>query len=658
MFVEKIDPKKLKPEFNILCQRLLKISSYDRTPFGMTWCSVEPGKKTTLFAHHDEEVFVILGGQGNMYIAQEERTVYTGDVIHIPQFQYHQIANTSATDSLIFLSIHTFFSTLPRVPKKQVLFSPPPTPNGPLHLGHLSGPYLGADIQKRYLKSRRADCLHITGSDDFQSHVSLHARRQGHSEPYILKLYQDSISDIFKKMNIEVDHFTSPYKNDRFSSFVRDIFQTLLEQNKIHKKKLSIPYCSKCKHYLIEALISGICPHCKKKTDGQCCETCGHVVLSHQVIDPRCLICGKKPTPSFFESYVFPVEAYRKYLTDFFVQVNMSSKLRRLVKEILKKDLEDFPLILPTQWGISFSRETHRLCFHPWFENFCRTLFYDSNNQDQERTYYFGFDNSYYYVFLIPTLSIALNKKEALPQNFLMNDFYLLEHQKFSTGQKHAIWAKDFLALFSADITRLYLSMTRPESASSNFSMEEFVYFLEKTGVQQFEGWIQNINTHIKKIQNLVPAVTSTWTLSQQTFYKSLNFTIIDLERHYSHESFSPVSVAFLGMDLMRRSYNFLRCEVGEISELSQEETNSLILSLTALKTFALCIAPIMPSICQNILKSLNQPNVWEQEATLLKAGTEISEIQGTPFSEALKNVSNLHNQKDHTKIKNKDSFC
>jgi methionyl-tRNA synthetase len=620
MIIETIDKSKLKQEFNIACQRLLQSPKWDRTPFGLTWCVIKPQGETTFFAHHDEEVFIILDGQGDMIIDNERQTVLTGSVIQIPAFSGHQLINTSQDKDITFLSIHTFFKNQPALPKSLLILSPPPTPNGPLHLGHLAGPYLGADILKRYMTLRGITIHHGSGSDDYQSHVSAVAYQQKKTEKEIAEQFTAQIKKDFQNANIDLDSFMVSKNNPPFHNYVRRIFQKLQELGKIHYQDISVPYCFYCDAFLLESHKKGPCPQCLLDGSGSCCESCGAV--NHFHLDTICVKCDQKANGSKQITLpLFPLEEYRNWLKNYAESVHPNMYLKKWIQSILTSPLKDFPLTLPLIWGIPVDENDPKSnVYHPWFEMACRYLWIQEQpNLDtlSDTTLFFGFDNSYYYTCLLPAIYKAINQEDRLANILISNQFYGYNGSKFSTSRQNGPTLGTFLKNVPSDIARLYLTVTSPQDKETSFDQDDFSHF-QHTTMNILNSWFEDCNKAIEKKENIIPLVDQQWTGHQQYFYRTLNNLIISAEENYHPHYFSPKNIVFLLKNLGEISDTLLKAAI------SYDDINDVdfVLSLTSLKVFALIALPIMPNLSHHILTILNESPTWEKEVQLVKPKT------------------------------------
>ena len=156
-------------DYGILCSSFPKQNN--RNGIYPAFCKIPCGGKTIAHSHFETELFFIVSGKGWMVINDETKSVQEGDLIHIPAFSQHELTNIGI-EELVFMSVYSEDYATPALPESIVVTSAPPTPNGPLHLGHISGPYLAQDIMTRYLRLRLLDVHSHSGTDDHQNYVS------------------------------------------------------------------------------------------------------------------------------------------------------------------------------------------------------------------------------------------------------------------------------------------------------------------------------------------------------------------------------------------------------------------------------------------------------------------------------------------------------
>lgn len=196
-----------KKAYNILCAQVPGLNPQKSlTP---TFCKVKKDEETLLHSHYEKEIFYVISGRGIFLINQDQLEVTAGELIHIPSHSPHQLKNFSEED-LVFISIYVPQEEVDINFTKVFITTAPPTPNGPLHLGHISGPYLVADILKRYYQQLNISVLHLSGTDDHQNYVEIKALKNQENINIFLNNRRSQILLGFEKNQIEVDHFQHP----------------------------------------------------------------------------------------------------------------------------------------------------------------------------------------------------------------------------------------------------------------------------------------------------------------------------------------------------------------------------------------------------------------------------------------------------------------
>ncbi|WP_421085640.1 class I tRNA ligase family protein (plasmid) [Priestia sp. MF3] len=375
-----------------------------------------------------------------------------------------------------------------------IITSPPPTTNGDLHLGHLSGPYLHADVFAKAKQTLGHKVVHLSGTDDHQSYVVTKAKEEKRSIKDTITEYREEIIKTLLLADINIDFFEDP-TNNKHIKFVQSFFLDLYEKGVFIEKNELGYYCKTCDEFLFEAHIKGKCPNCSCISGGNYCEACGQPNNPLNLVEPYCTTCKKTPIKKKLSNLFFPLENYRNLLEQYFD--NNASKyrshLKDLISNMLSQPLPDVPITNYYKWGIPVPLDSFKgYILNVWFEMFpghinsleeyCKINSENNQNNNWLRNenphivQFLGFDNSFYYIFLHQALALASNKY-ALSDSFITNKFYLLEGQKFSTSRGHAIWAKDFLRKEPSDIVRFYLCNTSPEEEENNFSETEYNVF-------------------------------------------------------------------------------------------------------------------------------------------------------------------------------------
>lgn len=577
MSIHNINQLKHKTAYGIQCASIT-----DNSAFNIVSCVIEPRGETTPHAHHELEVFIILSGSGIITLDQNTQKINAGDYITILPNQLHQLINTSADQALRFLSIYGELDQnkqpfKPNTKKLLNIISAPPTPNGPLHLGHISGPYLAADILARAHKQ----AMHISGTDDHQNYVK---------NKLILFRNTKQIKQDLDNFNIQPQQFISPYGNKSYQVKIQKIFQELVNNKKIIQKNIEVMICRQCEIELHDSYIQGNCHHCNSNITGNTCESCFNYSDSTQLKNSQCTQCNNTAERKTKSSYIFDLEPYRKLLIKHNANINHPEFIKKYLTHILNSDqiLPSIKISHHDHWGLSINdlEQPEQKVFNPWFEMAANYIV--ENIQNREFVFCFGADNSFYYTLFIPAIFIAYAQTQdqdidqntnsydyLLPSAYISNQFYLLDSKKFSTSRNHAVWASDIVEKYSTDSLRAYLCYTRSESHQTNFSLENFELF-DQFFIKQKVSLLLKVKINIYTQENLV-----------------LKNYFTQLEKYYAIENFSPRKIIRVLFDLID--------EILGLNSISISDLNYLIKYLS----------PIMPLIAKS-LENLVEDNIEE----------------------------------------------
>ncbi len=368
-----------------------------------------------------------------------------------------------------------------------VLITPPPTPNGRLHIGHVAGPFLRADLLRRLIRFvGRDDVLHLSHIDGYQSYVAKKARELQRPSDDFCRETSQGIRDDFASFAIGFDYFadnTAPAYVEFLESAVVHLMSRL--EPRARQARL----CDACQAPLFESYVKGHCRHCFHDCYQNVCENCCHPQSPESLLEARCCQCGSDRAQGATERQELwltlseaDVEAVRRVI-DALVAGNRRHKA--LFDEL---GAHEIGLAYSTDYGI-FPRALGGLALNPWVEiyfahlwSLFETLGIDTQHGFEHalrelRTsslqprvaYLFGIDNSYYYAFLFTWLSLRLDIPEMLPQAILANFFLQLNDAKVSSSRNNVIWAKELLGAAPLETLRGTLAASCPEFAPRNY---------------------------------------------------------------------------------------------------------------------------------------------------------------------------------------------
>jgi methionyl-tRNA synthetase len=361
-----------------------------------------------------------------------------------------------------------------------IITLPPPTPNGGLHVGHLSGPFLAADVFRKHAQQLGHRCLSVTYSDANQSYVRVTAERQNRAPDELARHYTRDILETLAIYGIDVDDYR--YPDVRSASFVRDFFLDLYRKGVLVRRPMPFFYAHARQQFLDEAGVSGFCPRCLAACKCGICEACSFPNTAATLISPRDTIRGSAQLEiRMCDVLVLETECWREPIRDFYAG-NRPFRTRYLwtVADALSAPLPAFPVTVPGEWGIKAEcSDIPGQVINPWAEVMAQLLFGFRSAKDRLEGMpagvinFFGFDNSYFYAIVHAGLYLAAGEAEWLPAATVINEFYNLEHSKFSTSGNHVLWARDLAMRHSPDAIRFYAAYNTPGFEKSNFAERE-----------------------------------------------------------------------------------------------------------------------------------------------------------------------------------------
>jgi len=619
--------------------------------------SVAPRSRTRLHRHHDCEVFLITRGSGAVSNGRENFIVEEGDVVTFDSYEGHELENTSDHEALHFVSVWwnaSGLTPLPALelspspaPKALLITSTPPTPNGPLHLGHLSGPYLAASALQHATAQRQRRVSLVSGLDDHQSYVELRAWQDRTTPENVADHYGALIVSTWERYGIHHTAITAPRRQPEYRVALSEFCQRLNEAGLLVAKYVLQPFCGPCDRFLFEAHIRGQCPHCGEICDGNTCEACGIPNDCADLIKAYCRRCGAPPDLRPVDLLYFPLARFARELQRFWSRVTMPPHVRALCRKFLAMGMPDFAVGHPSNWGFPIpvpGFEHHTL--YAWFEMTAGYQFLAAQEgmplvgdgtREFEFVQFFGFDNAFFHAILFPAVWTALDHTVKLPDALCCNEFYLLDQQKFSTSRKHAIWAHEIADSLSTDIVRYHILATRPESRQMNFSLRHFKTAIENSLVTNFSTWVETLDTILHEQFHSESPEAGQWTGDHDAFAGLLADLVQVFDRAYAPQTFSSTealsSCERLAQAALEFAARFSHAATADSADAAEYRT-AIVLQLTALRLYALAVAPIMPQLSQRLALALGEPAAltWEAPLHLFPPHRHIGDLAACGF--------------------------
>jgi methionyl-tRNA synthetase len=371
-----------------------------------------------------------------------------------------------------------------------VVICGPPTTNSDLHLGHVAGPFIGADVHVRYLHAAGREVVFSSCGDDSQTYVVTAAARLGTSPAELVVKSWHELKGTFEAMGIALDGFAPT--DDGYRAAIYDYVGRLHANGKFRLRTVPLHFSERTGKFLVEGLVGGECPTCLADSRGGFCEACGHPIDFGELINPYSVLDrGDGVTIREAEILVFPMEEYRERLIAYTEERAGTWRPHPMVmmREVLAKPLPDYPITYPVDWGLPAPfPETPGQTLNAWLEGMPACMYCTTYAQRQmgaepaahdelwraehnaQVVVFMGFDPLYVWGLVHVAEMMAHDGRYVLPDNMLCNEFYDLENEKFSSSKGHVVWARDLVAEVPRDVVRFCLNLTAPEHARTSFS--------------------------------------------------------------------------------------------------------------------------------------------------------------------------------------------
>jgi methionyl-tRNA synthetase len=366
-----------------------------------------------------------------------------------------------------------------------------PYANGPLHLGHIAGAYLPADIFARYNRLKGNKVLMVSGSDQHGTPITLRAEQENKSPQEIVSRYHREFLECWQKLGISWDLFTNT-GTENHARTTHDIFLKLVDESYIYKNSVPQAYCPQCQRFLPDRYVEGTCPYCQfPQARGDQCDECGRTINPSDLLDLRCRICGTEPRFEVSEHFFLRLSAFEDRLKSWLKdKTYWRQNVLNFTLGFLEGGLKDRAITRDIDWGVSVPQpgfENKRI--YVWFE---AVIGYVSASKEwakshgdadtwqqfwsgDAKSYYFiGKDNIPFHTLIWPAMLMGYGGLN-LPYNVPANEFLTIEGKRLSTSRNWAVWLPDYLERYDPDPLRYLLSVNMPETGDTDFSWREFL---------------------------------------------------------------------------------------------------------------------------------------------------------------------------------------
>tara|TARA_B100001146_G_scaffold224405_1_gene242201 strand:+ start:230 stop:1930 length:1701 start_codon:yes stop_codon:yes gene_type:complete len=524
-----------------------------------------------------------------------------------------------------------------------------PYANGPLHLGHIAGCYLSADIFARYHRFKGNEVLMVSGSDTHGTPITIRADEEGITPQEVVERYHAMFLEAWQKLGITFDLFTHT-NTDNHEEVVHRVFKSLLGKGYIYTGNMLLAYCAQCDRYLPDRYVEGTCPHCGNlRARGDQCDACGRTLDPQELVDPRCSICGATPEFRESEHFFLKLSTFEKPLLEWVEkQDHWRNNVKNFTRQFLRDGLKDRAISRDLSWGVPLpvdGYESKRI--YVWFEAVIGYLsaavewagqtggnWEDFWKDPATKSYYFiGKDNIPFHSIIWPAIILAYDEGLNLPYDVPANEFLSLENQKFSTSQNWAVWVPDYLERYDPDPLRYLLSINMPESGDANFSWSEFVRRNNEELVATYGNLVNRVLSFTyRNFDGKVPGVQSLDEVDQGLL-RAARETMDSVDENLYHCRFKAAIGQAFGLAQEANRYLDTKAPWKTIKEDRDQAGASLTVAMQAINCLKTILYPFMPFSSQKVHEFLGfdgpvEEGSWDFEISVaaIKAGASLRE--------------------------------
>lgn len=526
-----------------------------------------------------------------------------------------------------------------------------PYANGGVHIGHLAGVYVPADIYVRYLRLKKQDVVFIGGSDEHGVPVTIRAKKEGITVQEVVDRYHNLIKKSFEDFGISFDIYsrtTSPTHN----KFASDFFRTLYDKG-VLEEKVEEQFCDEVTgEFLTDRNIVGTCPRCGAEgAYGDQCEKCGATLSPEELINPtnknnpgHGLV--KKPTKNWY----LPLNKYQNWLKKWILEGHKEwrTNVYGQCKSWLDMDLQPRAMTRDLDWGIPVPVEgAEGKVLYVWFD---APIGYISNTkelcdahpekwgtwqkwwQDPETrlVHFIGKDNIVFHCIIFPTM-LKAHGDYILPDNVPANEFLNLEDDKISTSRNWAVWLHEYLVDLPGkqDVLRYVLTANAPETKDNNFTWKDFQERNNSELVAVYGNFVNRALQLTKKYWGgVVPACGELQEVDEKAIaeFKDVKEKV---EQYLNVFKFREAQKEAMNLARIGNRY-ITECEPWKVWKTDPKRVETILnISLQLVANLAIAFEPFLPFSSEKLRKMINMPNFeWTQlgSTDLLKAGTQLGE--------------------------------
>lgn len=560
--------------------------------------------------------------------------------------------------------------------KRTLITTALPYANGPVHIGHLAGVYVPADIYARYLRAQGRDVVMIGGSDEHGVPITIKAREEGVTPQDIVDRYHNIIKDAMAELGISFDIY-SRTTSDIHRTTASEFFRRLYDNGQFEEQTSMQPYDEQAGEFLADRYVMGTCPHCgSDRAYGDQCEACGTSLNATDLINPHSRLTSAPVTMRSTSHWYLPLNKWENDLRSWILDGHKEWKTNVYgqCKSWLDLGLQPRAVSRDLKWGVPVPVEgAEGKVLYVWFD---APIGYISNTKellpDTWETYwkdpetriinFIGKDNIVFHCIVFPAMLMAYGDNYQLPDNVPANEFLNLEGDKISTSRNWAVWLHEYLVDFPGkqDVLRYVLTANAPETKDNDFTWADFQARNNNELVAIFGNFVNRamVLTH-KYFEGKVPAAGELQTIDTEAF-EGISKIKESLENNL--ETFHFREALKDAMEIARLGNKYLQeTEPWKVAKTDMDRTATILnTALQICTNLAVAFEPFLPFSAEKLQKMLGMESLsWENlgRTDLISAGAQLETPQllfeKIEDSEIQAQLDRLSRIKEENRIKN-----
>ena len=525
-----------------------------------------------------------------------------------------------------------------------------PYANGGVHIGHLAGVYVPADIYVRYLRLKKQEVVFIGGSDEHGVPITLRAKKERITPQDVCDRYHKLIKESFKEFGISFDVY-SRTTSKTHSLMASDFFKKLYDDGKLVEKESEQYYDEEAKQFLADRYIMGECPHCHNQNAyGDQCEKCGSDLSPMELINPHSTISGSKPVIRKTKNWYLPLNEYQTWLKKWILDEHKEWRpnVYGQCKSWLDMDLQPRAMTRDLDWGIPVPvKGAEGKVLYVWFD---APIGYISNTKelcdkepnkfgswekwwkepDTRLVHFIGKDNIVFHCIIFPTM-LKAHGGYILPDNVPANEFLNLEDDKISTSRNWAVWLHEYLKELPGkqDVLRYVLTANAPETKDNNFTWKDFQERNNSELVAIYGNFVNRALQLTKKYwAGVVPACGELQDVDRATL-EEFEGVKDKLEAYLDAFKFREAQKEAMNLARIGNKY-ITECEPWKVWKTDPKRVETILyISLQLVANLAIAFEPFLPFSSEKLRKLINMESFdWNElgSTNLLKAGHQLAE--------------------------------